>query len=70
MEPDVAGAPVPAFLEQARDRAQSLLRGTVEITERALTAAPAELIALVTCTAAGDGGSRSTTSARIRDRSG
>lgn len=47
VEPDVAGAPVPAFLEQARDRAQSLLRGTVEITERALTAAPAELMALV-----------------------
>jgi EAL domain-containing protein (putative c-di-GMP-specific phosphodiesterase class I) len=46
VEPDVAGAPVPAFLEQARDAAQAL-RITVEITERALTVAPAELIALV-----------------------
>jgi len=46
VEPDVAGAPVPAFLQQARDAAQAL-RITVEITERALTVAPAELIALV-----------------------
>ena len=47
VEPDVAGTPVPAFLQHARDRAQALLRGTVEITERALTAEPAELMALV-----------------------
>ncbi len=46
VEPDVAGAPVPMFLQQARDAAQAL-RITVEITERALTVAPAELIALV-----------------------
>jgi len=46
VEPDVAGAAVPEFLEQARDAAQAL-RITVEITERALTVAPAELIALV-----------------------
>jgi EAL domain-containing protein (putative c-di-GMP-specific phosphodiesterase class I) len=46
IEPDVAGAPVPAFLEQARDDAKAL-RITVEITERALTFAPAELMALI-----------------------
>jgi EAL domain-containing protein (putative c-di-GMP-specific phosphodiesterase class I) len=46
VEPDVAGAAVPAFLQQARDAAQAL-RITVEITERALTVAPAELISLV-----------------------
>jgi EAL domain-containing protein (putative c-di-GMP-specific phosphodiesterase class I) len=47
VEPEVSGASVPAFLERAWDDAESLLRGTVEVTERALTTAPAELIALV-----------------------
>jgi EAL domain-containing protein (putative c-di-GMP-specific phosphodiesterase class I) len=47
VEPQVAGAPIPAFLKRQRVMAQARLRVTVEITERALTAAPAELIALV-----------------------
>lgn len=47
VEPDVAGAPVPAALRAASDRAHTELRPTVEITERALTTAPAELISLV-----------------------
>ncbi len=47
VEPEVAGAPIPKFLERERAIAQAQLRVTVEITERALTAAPAELIALV-----------------------
>jgi EAL domain-containing protein (putative c-di-GMP-specific phosphodiesterase class I) len=47
IEPDVAGVPVPEFLMDARDAAQASLRITVEITERALTVAPAELMALV-----------------------
>jgi EAL domain-containing protein (putative c-di-GMP-specific phosphodiesterase class I) len=47
IEPDVVAVPAPASLERGRDVAQSQLRITVEITERALTTAPAELIALV-----------------------
>lgn len=47
LEPDIAGFPVPGFLATAQDAAESGLRLTVEITERALTAAPAELMALV-----------------------
>jgi len=40
VEPDTAGAAVPAFLEAGRDRAQAQLRVTVEITERELTRDP------------------------------
>jgi len=47
VEPDTAGAPVPAFLEAGRDRAQAHLRITVEITERELTRDPGALVALV-----------------------
>ena len=47
VEPDTAGAPVPAFLEAGRDRAQAQLRVTVEITERELTRDPGALVALV-----------------------
>jgi EAL domain-containing protein (putative c-di-GMP-specific phosphodiesterase class I) len=47
VEPDAVDGSVPAFLQQARDDAAALLRPTVEITERALTAAPAQLMALV-----------------------
>ncbi len=47
IEPDTIGAPIPAFLARAQDAAQPLLRVTVEITERALTTAPADLIARV-----------------------
>jgi EAL domain-containing protein (putative c-di-GMP-specific phosphodiesterase class I) len=46
VEPDVAAVPIPTFLARLRASAQAL-RLTVEITERALTTAPAELIALV-----------------------
>lgn len=47
IEPDNAGAAVPAFLQAGRDRAQAHLRVTVEITERELTNDPAALVALV-----------------------
>lgn len=47
IEPNAASAQVPAFLLEARDQAQANLRVTVELTERALTARPAELLALV-----------------------
>jgi len=47
VEPSVTTTEVPDFLIEARQDAQRYLRTTVEITERALTANPAELIALV-----------------------
>ena len=47
IEPDSAGAVIPDFLTVARDRAQSFLRMTMEITEREVTANPAQLVALV-----------------------
>ncbi len=47
VEPDTAGAPVPAFLQMGRDRAQARLRVTVEITERELTSDPGALLSLV-----------------------
>jgi EAL domain-containing protein (putative c-di-GMP-specific phosphodiesterase class I) len=47
IEPDVAGASIPPYLSRALERAQTQLRVTVEITERDLVAAPADLIALV-----------------------
>ncbi len=47
IEPEAAGAPIPAFLARVQDAAEPMLRVTVEITERALTTAPSELIARV-----------------------
>lgn len=47
IEPEGATAPIPAFLARVQDAAEPRLRVTVEITERALTTAPAELIARV-----------------------
>ena len=48
IEPETAGTPRPQFLLDAAARAQAAgLRVTVEITERAVTARPAELIAQV-----------------------
>jgi EAL domain-containing protein (putative c-di-GMP-specific phosphodiesterase class I) len=47
VEPDGVEAPVPAFLEREHANAEAELRITVEVTERAVTAAPAELLALV-----------------------
>ena len=47
VEPDSAGAPIPGFLADARERAHLSLRPTMEITEREVTANPAELVALV-----------------------
>lgn len=48
VEPEVvAAASVPGYLREALDRGRDALRVTIEITERELTAAPAELIALV-----------------------
>jgi len=47
IEPSATTADVPEFLTQARQQAREHLLGTVEITERALTTNPAELIALI-----------------------
>lgn len=47
VEPESAGAEVPDFLVAAREQAQMLLRPTYEVTERAVTDKPAELVALV-----------------------
>jgi EAL domain-containing protein (putative c-di-GMP-specific phosphodiesterase class I) len=47
IEPHVAGASVPSDLARALEIARADLRVTVEITERDLTAAPAELMAVV-----------------------
>ena len=48
IEPEAAAVPRPAFLEDVARRARAEgLQVTIEITERALTTAPAELIALV-----------------------
>lgn len=47
VEAESAGAEVPDFLLAAREQAQMHLRPTYEITEREVTANPAELVALV-----------------------
>jgi len=47
VEPSVTTANIPGFLADARADAQRHLRGSVEITERALTTNPAELITLI-----------------------
>src|SRR3954469_5781710 len=47
VEPEVAGHTRPERHERVMDRAQEQLRLVFEITERALTAAPAELLAFV-----------------------
>jgi len=47
IEPNAASAQIPAFLIAVRELVQQHLRVTVELTERALTARPAELLALV-----------------------
>lgn len=47
VEPETLGAPQPAVAEAVMNRAERTLRPFVEITERAITARPAELLAAV-----------------------